>query len=50
MIKVPEKDYGIIFGKRVLNTCYELTISYDSGGEYSFFFFGIADASYKKEK
>ena len=47
-IKVPEYRYGYIFGNRVLNTYYELTVRYD--GEDGLFCLGIADACYKNHK
>ena len=40
---------GHIFGNRVLNTYYELTVRYDDG-KYGCFWLGIADASYKNKQ
>ena len=43
-------DYGgDIFSNRVLNTYYELTVRYDDGKD-GWFYFGIADASYKNKQ
>ena len=50
-IKRDGNGYGLIFGNRVLNTCYELTARCDKdGGGYSnWFYLGIAYASYKNK-
>ena len=40
---------GYIFGNRVLNTYYELTVRYDDSNKDGWFYFGIADASYKNK-
>jgi hypothetical protein len=39
---------GYIFGNRVVNTYYELTVRCDSSGGFRFYF-GIADASYNNK-
>ena len=48
MIKRNGEYGGYIFGNRVLNTYYELTVRYDVG-ENGYFLLGIADASYKNK-
>ena len=50
--RIKQNGYGggLIFGNRVLNTYYELTVRYDDVGKYGYFYLGIADASYKKNK
>ena len=51
MKRVEKEGYGYIFGNRILNTRYELTVRCDVGeNRLNWFWFGIADVSDKNKE